>query len=129
MAYEVHKFENAAGDTWYQVGRRAWFFWVRWDEEWPWEASRYQFPNRLDTLDDAYERVDELMLRDKVAATRWLGPVGRPAPEENLLTEIERTTNSVVYAVASLPQDPPTVTETKPAKRPARKRKEARRAK
>lgn len=123
MGYEVHKFKNAVGDVWYQVGKRSWLFWIKWDEDWPWSTSIHQLPNRFDTVDEAYDRVDELVLRDKLETTRRLGPVGRPAPTDNLLTEIERTSNSVVYAVASLPQEPPTVTETKQAKRPARKRK------
>lgn len=123
MRYEVHKFENAVGDIWYQVGHRVWWFWMRWDEEWPWNVKNYSLPNQFSTIDEAFERVDELVLRDKLAVRRPLGPVGRPASSENLLTEIERTNNSVVYAVASLPRDTPTVTETTPAKRSARKRK------
>lgn len=124
MGYEVHKFENGAGDTWYQVGKRGWFK-IAWDSDWPWTPSfAAAIPNRYETVAEAYDRVDELALRDRVSETRRLGPVGRPAPAENLLTEIERTSNSVLYAVASLPQDPTTVTETKPAKKArARKKK------
>ena len=125
MGYEVHKFKNAVGDVWYQVGKRSWLFWMKWDAGWPWVSTRSfcEIPNRFETVHEAYERVDELVLQDKVSSTRRLGPVGRPAPSENLLTEIERTSNSVVYAVASLPQEPPTVTETKPKAKRSRKKK------
>lgn len=124
MGYEVHKFENAVGDVWFQVGKRSWLFWVKWDVGWPWVSTRAwsEIPNRFETVEEAYDRLDELVLQDKLSSTHRLGPVGRPAPTEDILDEINMQTQTT-YSVASLPQEPPTVTETKPKAKTKRSRK------
>lgn len=116
MGYEVHRFENKAGDTWYQVGKRGWFK-IQWDNDWPWSSSfAIALPNRYETVEEAYDRVDELVLRDKVSSTKCLGPVGRPAA-------IESSGELVTYSMTPSAEEPPTVTETKPAKKPRVRKK------
>lgn len=126
MGYEVHQFENAAGDVWYQVGRRRWLFWMRWDAEWPWDSAvRFGSPTRHETIDEAYARLDELVLNDKVNAVRSLGPVGRPSPADIVVDEIASFDGGVSYAVALLPQERQTVTETSQKQKKRRTRKKS----
>lgn len=114
MSYEVHQFKNAAGDVWYQVGRRRWFK-IEWDAEWPWAAAPVYGKDgaiRFDTIEEAWARADELSLRDRTGAVTYCGPVGRPPASD------DDAASSFVYAVASPMNEKAVTTETKPSRRP-----------
>jgi hypothetical protein len=115
--YRVCEFRDGDGQTWFQVGYRAWCIFWRWDCEWPWQsglvATYKNTPRLFATAVEAFERVDELEARDRMAIVRLVRVVERPRePVEHA---------DITYSMAGLvTQSEPPAETTTATKRPGR---------